>query len=79
MIHFSQFVFCLPTLVVPNEINQKNREIPYEILYKIEEKPNKNIMEYNTMTTEELVREQNVKILEKIQLEELEIHAIGHK
>lgn len=79
MIHFSQLVFCLPSLAIPCEITQKNHHIPYELLYKIEEKPNKNTMEYNTLTTEELVREQNIKILEEIHRKELEIHINNHK
>jgi len=39
--------------------------IPYECLYK-ENKRNKNILEYNTITTEDLVKEQNQEILERL-------------
>lgn len=36
--------------------------IPYEFLYPVETKPNKNTMEYNTMTMEELIRINNENI-----------------
>lgn len=35
---------------------------PYESLYTIETTKNKNIMEYNTMTMEELIRLNNEKL-----------------
>lgn len=67
MIAPPQFVFYLSPLVILIELPQNKhfQSIPYESLYKIE-KPNKNTMEYNIWTTEEMVREQNIKYLERI-------------
>lgn len=68
MIIQPEFIFCLSPLAISVELppNKYAQSIPYESLYRIDERPNKNTMEYNTLTTEELVREQNIKILEKI-------------
>jgi hypothetical protein len=37
-------------------------KIPYESLYNIDTIPNKNTMEYNTMTMEELIKNNNETI-----------------
>jgi hypothetical protein len=38
------------------------QKIPYESLYYIETIPNKNTIEYNTMTMEELIKNNNENI-----------------
>jgi len=47
--------------------NKYAESIPYESLYEIDQTPNKNTLEYNTITQEELVRSQNQKILKKLE------------
>jgi len=45
------------------------KHIPYNELYLIEEVPNKDTMNYNTMSMEELVKKQNEEIMIKIMKE----------
>jgi hypothetical protein len=65
MIKFAPLIisFCFPEHSPDLYLPKRHSEsIPYESLYEIQ-KPNKNIMEYNTMSMEELVREQTEKIM----------------
>lgn len=58
--------------------NHYASSIKYQELYQIECLPNKNTMEYNVLTTEELVRQQNIKILNEIFKKELEDEHMQH-
>jgi hypothetical protein len=39
------------------------KKTPYELLYKMENTPNKNTIEYNTITIEELIMTNNKNLL----------------
>jgi len=61
----------IPEYQVPDRQTKYAESIPYESLYKVE-KPNKNTMEYNTLKMDELIKEQNQKIIEQIFQQEFE-------
>lgn len=69
MLTKSLLILCFPSVNPPfSPIENKYADsIPYESLYQIDSTPNKNTLEYNTMTTEELVRIQNQKILKELE------------
>jgi hypothetical protein len=53
----------------PLELSKHNYAafIPYESLHEIDQNPNKNTLEYNTMTTKELIIIQNQKIIKELE------------
>jgi len=55
---------------LPKERNKYAESISYESLYEENNKPNKNIMEYNTLKTEEMIREKNKEIIKEIFLKQ---------
>lgn len=79
MIELSPLILILTPVAFPDYIvrNEYAESIPYESLY-VESKPNKSTLNYNTITTEELVREQNEKILEELFRKEAENEYLQH-
>lgn len=75
MFQIAEFIISVIDINIekPLKENKYAEVIPYEDLYPIQKKPNKNTLEYNTMTTEELIREQNEKILIEILKKEQEL------
>lgn len=67
MIVFNELIIMLPLISAPQyiETNKFAEAIPYSS-FTVEQPKLKSTMEYNTMTTEELVRENNEKILQQI-------------
>ena len=63
-------VIVIPTLCNNFQIeapqSRYSMHIPYSDLYIIEEKPNKDTLNYNTMSMEELIKSQNEEIMKKI-------------
>lgn len=80
MIELSPLVLVFAPITFPDYIvkNAYAESIPYESLYYIENKPNKNIMKHGVITTEELVREQNEKILKELFRKEAEDEYLQH-
>lgn len=48
------------------EINTNKHIIPYDLLHTISNEKNKNTIEYNTMTMEEMIRVNNEKLVNSI-------------
>lgn len=67
MIHINSLIIILPLLPAPQYIpeNKFAEAIPYSSFY-IEQPKLKNTMEFNTMTMEELIKENNEQILQQI-------------
>lgn len=70
MIGISYFVLEIsPIEIKPPEIIIRNKYaevIPYDELYKVENRPNKSTLEYNTMNFDEMIKSQNEKIINEI-------------
>jgi predicted transcriptional regulator len=58
---------ALSNINITPMIFQKYNNIPYESLYQIESGKNKNTIEYNTMTMEELMKLNNEKLSSSVE------------
>lgn len=67
MVIAGALVLSLPLIVFPQyqQTNKFAEAIPYSS-FVVQQPPLKDTMHYNTMTTEELVRENNIKILDEL-------------
>lgn len=67
MVHINELIIMLPLISAPSYIpeNKFAEAIPYSV-YSVEQPKLKNTMDHNTMSMEELIRENNDKILQQI-------------
>lgn len=67
MILAAQIAIVLPSIALSCNYTDNRFVAPeYPRAYTIIESPNKSVMEYNTMTMEELIRENNNKIIDQL-------------
>lgn len=67
MIVPAHIVIILPSIALSCNYTDNRFVVPeYPKKYMIVEPPNKNVMEHNTMTMEELIRENNNKIIDQL-------------
>lgn len=76
MIQLGELLLCLPPLIFtppPQPLNKFAEVIPYETLYQIDEP-----IKLGLLTNEDIVKEQNNKILKEIFEKELENEYLQH-